>query len=148
MFAGKAYLWACALVAFASSSFVVDAQSTYDVIVVGSGPGGLVAAEYLSRDPSVSVLIIEAGPKSLAATGGSTVPDYAKAQGLTTFDIPGEYESIAWNSQFSQFRVDWLSGSMWLGKLVGGCSSINAALYFRPPNDYVTNMQWPFRRPP
>ncbi|EEY53617.1 carbohydrate-binding protein, putative [Phytophthora infestans T30-4] len=144
MFAGKAYLWACALVAFASSSFVVDAQSTYDVIVVGSGPGGLVAAEYLSRDPSVSVLIIEAGPKSLAATGGSTVPDYAKAQGLTTFDIPGEYESIAWNSQFSQFRVDWLSGSMWLGKLVGGCSSINAALYFRPPNDYVTNMQWPF----
>ncbi|KAG1707458.1 hypothetical protein DVH05_026657 [Phytophthora capsici] len=146
MLGGKAYLWACALVAFASSSFVVDAQSTYDAIVVGSGPGGLVAAEYLSRDPSVSVLIIEAGPKSLAASGGTTmIPDYAKGKGLTAFDIPGEYESISWNSNFAQFRVDWISSPpTWLGKLVGGCSSVNAALYFRPPNNYVTSMQWPF----
>ncbi|KAG7389914.1 hypothetical protein PHYPSEUDO_009172 [Phytophthora pseudosyringae] len=145
MLGGKAYLWACALVTFASSSLVVDAQATYDAIVVGSGPGGLVAAEFLSRDPSVSVLIIEAGPKSLAATGGAVGPNYAQGRGLTAFDIPGEYESIAWNPNYSQFRVDWVTGiSTWLGKLVGGCSSINAALYFRPPNGYVTNMQWPF----
>ncbi|KAJ8554727.1 hypothetical protein ON010_g9758 [Phytophthora cinnamomi] len=145
MFRGKPYLWACALLALTSSSFAVDAQSTYDAIVVGSGPGGLAAAEYLSRDPSVSVLIVEAGHKSLAATGGTVSPDYAKGKGLTTFDIPGEYEGTIYNPNYSQYRVDWISDTyLWLGKLVGGCSSINAALYFRPPNNYVTNMQWPF----
>lgn len=60
--------WAGALLALSAASFGANAQ-LYDAIVVGSGPGGLVAAEYLSRDSSVSVLILEAGPKSLAATG-------------------------------------------------------------------------------
>ncbi|KAI9991602.1 hypothetical protein PInf_016971 [Phytophthora infestans] len=132
---------ASALLVFNS---IVDAQ-TYDAIVVGSGPGGLVAAEYLSRDSSVSVLILEAGPRSLAATGGTDSPDYAQGRGLTKFDIPGEYDSVIYNGANEQYRVEWISDAyMWLGKLVGGCSSINAALYFRPPDSYVTNTQWPF----
>ncbi|OWZ08595.1 Carbohydrate-binding protein [Phytophthora megakarya] len=135
--------WAGAFLALTGTSFV-HAQ-TYDAIVVGSGPGGLVAAEYLSRDASVSVLILEAGPRSLAATGGTDSPDYAQGRGLTKFDIPGEYDPTIYNPANEQYRVEWISDAyMWLGKLVGGCSSINAALYFRPPDAYVTNMQWPF----
>ncbi|GMF21012.1 unnamed protein product [Phytophthora lilii] len=136
--------WGGALLALVATASSIDAQ-TYDAIVVGSGPGGLVAAEYLSRDSSVSVLILEAGPKSLAATGGTDSPDYAQGRGLTKFDIPGEYDGTIYNSANELYRVDWVSDAyMWLGKLVGGCSSINAALYFRPPDSYVTNMQWPF----
>ncbi|KAF4321762.1 hypothetical protein BBO99_00000127 [Phytophthora kernoviae] len=134
----------CALLAFAALNSVANAQ-TYDAIVVGSGPGGLVAAEYLSRDPAVSVLILEAGPKSLVTTGGTDAPDYAQGHGLTKFDIPGEYDNTIYNAANEQYRVDWVTDAyMWLGKLVGGCSSINAALYFRPPDSYVTQMQWPF----
>ncbi|ETI32955.1 hypothetical protein L915_19757, partial [Phytophthora nicotianae] len=134
----------CLAGALLALTSVVTAQ-TYDAIVVGSGPGGLVAAEYLSRDSSVSVLILEAGPRSLTATGGTDSPDYAQGRGLTKFDIPGEYDNIIYNGANEQYRVEWVSDAyMWLGKLVGGCSSINAALYFRPPDSYVTNMQWPF----
>ncbi|KAE8997826.1 hypothetical protein PR003_g20578 [Phytophthora rubi] len=135
---------ACTSLALSSSNLIVDAD-TFDVVVVGSGPGGLVAAEYLSRDPNVSVLILEAGPKSMAATGGADAPDYAKGSGLTKFDIPGQYDLIMYNPANEQYRVDWISDAyMWLGKTVGGCSSINSATYFRPPDVYTNQSQWPF----
>ncbi|TMW65390.1 hypothetical protein Poli38472_008032 [Pythium oligandrum] len=122
----------------------IDAQA-YDVVIVGSGPGGLVAAEYLSRDANVSVLILEAGLPSLQATGGTDGPSYASSKGWTQFDIPGEFDNTIYNSANEKYRVDFVTGPyMWLGKLVGGCSSINAALYFRPPDSYVTNTKWPF----
>jgi cellobiose dehydrogenase (acceptor) len=121
------------------------AQQVYDAIVVGSGPGGLVAAEFISRDPTVSVLILEAGLPSLQATGGSDAPDYAAGSGLTKFDIPAEYDSTIYNPANDKYRVDWIDGPyMWLGKLVGGCSSINAALYFRPSDAYLADTKWPF----
>ncbi|KAG7378085.1 hypothetical protein PHYPSEUDO_010582 [Phytophthora pseudosyringae] len=137
-------LWACASLAFGATNSIVHAQ-TFDVIVVGSGPGGLVAAEFLSRDPDVSVLILEAGPKSMTATGGTDAPDYAKGSGLTKFDIPAEYDLIMYNPENEEYRVDWVSDAyMWLGKTVGGCSSINSATYFRPPDAYTNQSLWPF----
>ncbi|KAG2971165.1 hypothetical protein PC118_g16444 [Phytophthora cactorum] len=137
-------LWACTSLVFDSTNAIVNAQ-TFDVIVVGSGPGGLVAAEYLSRDPDVSVLVLEAGPKSMAATGGTDAPDYARDSGLTKFDIPAEYDLIMYNPENEEYRVDWVTDAyMWLGKTVGGCSSINSATYFRPPDAYTNQSQWPF----
>ncbi|RHY92510.1 hypothetical protein DYB35_000382 [Aphanomyces astaci] len=45
----------------------------------------------------------------------------------------------------SSWHMEWLdTPKNHLAKLVGGSSSINAALYFRPPASYVDEIQWPY----
>ncbi|KAH7462028.1 Cellobiose dehydrogenase [Phytophthora ramorum] len=132
-------LWVASLVCGVSGS------DAYDVIVVGSGPGGLVAAEYLTRQSDVSVLLLEAGNVSLQATGGADVLSYSASKGWTKFDIPGEFDNVIYNSENEAYRVDWIdSSSIWLGKLLGGCSSISAVQYFRTPDAYLSKATWPF----
>lgn len=129
------------------SAYGASAAQEFDVIIIGSGPGGLVAAELLTRQSALSVLMLEAGNVSLQASGGSDLPAaYAQASGLTKFDIPGEFDNTIYNDANDAYRVDWFTkpASMWLGKLLGGCSSINAAMYFRTPDAYVAQVSWPF----
>jgi cellobiose dehydrogenase (acceptor) len=134
-----ALLWLATLLAGASGS------DSFDVIIVGSGPGGLVAAEYLTRQADVSVLLLEAGNVSLQTTGGTDVLPYSASEGWTKFDIPGEFDNIIYNSENDAYRADWVGlSSIWLGKLLGGCSSISAVQYFRPPDSYLAKATWPF----
>ncbi len=94
---------------------------TFDYIIVGAGSAGCVLANRLSIDPTVSVLLLEAGG-----------PD-------TKFElqIPAAY------SKLNRTTVDW---GFWTepqtalndrrmyqprGKTLGGCSSTNAMAYVR-----------------
>jgi choline dehydrogenase len=94
----------------------------FDYIIVGAGTAGCVLANRLSADPSVSVLLLEAGGKD----------DYF------WIDIPVGYLYTIGNP-----RTDWcfrtepdpgLNGrsiGYARGKVLGGCSSINAMIYMR-----------------
>jgi choline dehydrogenase len=97
-------------------------NQTYDYIIVGAGTAGCVLANRLSANPDSSVLLVEAGGKD----------------NYFWIDIPVGYLYTIGNP-----RTDWcysiepdpgLNGrsiGYARGKVLGGCSSINAMIYMR-----------------
>jgi len=95
---------------------------TYDYVIVGAGTAGCVLANRLSADPDVNVLLLEAGGKD----------------NYFWIHIPVGYLYTIGNP-----RTDWcfktepeegLNGrriGYARGKVLGGCSSINAMIYMR-----------------
>ena len=94
----------------------------YDYIIIGAGTAGCVLANRLSADPGVEVLLLEAGGKD----------------NYFWIDIP-----IGYLYTIANPRTDWcyqtepdegLNGrsiGYARGKVLGGCSSINAMIYMR-----------------
>ena len=99
---------------------------TFDYVIVGAGPGGLVMANRLSEDENINIAVVEAGTWSEDVVGNLTqVPGYN-----LVFDNP--------NTESEPYAVDWgfttvpqvgLQGAKTRyqrGKCLGGSSNLNA----------------------
>jgi choline dehydrogenase-like flavoprotein len=104
-----------------------SADDSYDYIVVGAGSAGCVLANRLSADPSVSVLLLEAGGSDRSPK--VKIPAAFAEQFHTKLD---------WDFQTEpEPHVDERSLYIPRGKMLGGSSSMNAMLYVRGrPLDY------------
>ncbi|EIM83807.1 alcohol oxidase [Stereum hirsutum FP-91666 SS1] len=105
----------------------LPSNTTYDYIVVGSGAGGGVIANRLSEDPSVNVLVIEAGgdsegllTMSIPFFGPTLTPDSAVDWNFTTIPQEALYDRTVPYAR---------------GHVLGGSTSVNFMVYTRGAKD-------------
>uniref|UniRef100_A0AAR5Q9C9 Glucose-methanol-choline oxidoreductase N-terminal domain-containing protein n=1 Tax=Dendroctonus ponderosae TaxID=77166 RepID=A0AAR5Q9C9_DENPD len=101
-----------------------EIKDNYDFIIIGGGSAGSVLANRLSENPFWSVLLIEAGPDEISVTD---MPMMFPALQLTPFDWKYKTEP---GDKYCQAMVN--EQCNWpRGKVLGGCSVLNAMLYVR-----------------
>lgn len=66
-------------------------EADYDVIVVGSGPAGLIVADRMSEAGKKTLLLEQGGP-SYYVTGGLERPGWLNGTELSRVDVPGLYK--------------------------------------------------------
>lgn len=94
----------------------------FDYIIVGAGSAGCVLAARLSEDPTVRVLLIEAG----------------RDDRHLLVDMPAGWGKIIRDSRFcwlydstAQAQIDQRHLALPRGKVLGGCSAVNGMVYIR-----------------
>ncbi|QDS72033.1 hypothetical protein FKW77_002236 [Venturia effusa] len=105
------------------------ATETWDAIVVGAGPAGIIVADRLSENGK-KTLLIEGGGGSYWITGGRQQPDWLKGTELSRVDVPGLYKSIFADQGTLTCQN---STNAFGGCTVGGSSAINAGIFLQPP---------------
>lgn len=117
-----------------TTTIVTTSNVTYDVIVVGGGPAGIIAAERIAES-GASVLLIERGPANTVELGSTEGLSWNSS--LTPYDIPALGSSLTSISGI-KFCSDTASTA---GCLLGGSSSINGENFIHPPeHDFE---RWP-----
>lgn len=98
------------------------AERAFDYVVVGAGSAGATLAARLSEDPSVSVCLLEAGPKD-------THPAISVPLGLIWLSKDARRNWLL--SSTPQDGLDGRKVSVPRGKVLGGSSAINGMIYIR-----------------
>jgi len=105
----------------------VEVDVVHDYVVVGGGSAGCVLAARLSEDPAVRVLLLEAGPRDRKLEIRVPAAFTKLFKGPLDWDYETEPED-----RLAGRRLYWPRG-----RVLGGCSSLNAMMYLRgTPADF------------
>jgi choline dehydrogenase len=101
-------------------------MSGFHYVVIGAGSAGCVIAARLSEDPSVRVLVLEAG-------GPDDTILYRRPGMLAlVYEVPQLKAKCDWGYRTApQTHMDGRRMPWTRGKIVGGCSTVNGMLYIR-----------------
>lgn len=94
-------------------------DNEFDYIITGGGAAGCVLAARLTQDPAVRVLLLEAGPPGVPASGGAVPP-----AGTPACAAAWDGETVPGNGAGA---VPYPRG-----RVLGGSAAIGAALHVRP----------------
>jgi choline dehydrogenase len=98
------------------------ASATYDYVIVGAGSAGCVLANRLSADPETSVLLLEAG--------GRDDWFWIRIPVGYLYTIANPRTDWCYKTEPDEFLAGRSIGYA-RGRVLGGCSSINAMIYMR-----------------
>src|SRR5690242_5755574 len=101
------------------------AMGRFEYIIVGSGPGGAVAAYHLAK-AGKDVLILEEGQE--------ISPDQCRPYGLE--DMVTKYRNSGLTVMMGRPKVSYVEG-----RIVGGGSEVNSGLYHRTPFEILEKWQ-------
>ena len=121
------------------SSSVADIKSRYDVVVVGSGYGGAIAACRLAeaKQPKLRVCVLERGRE---IRPGEYPDTPAKAAGEIQVDMPGHH--LFSPTALFDFRLN-REMNVLVGCGLGGTSLINANVALEPEKAVFEAPDWP-----
>ncbi|XP_003705708.1 glucose dehydrogenase [FAD, quinone] [Megachile rotundata] len=103
---------------------LTNIKSNYDFVIIGGGSAGSVLANRLSENGNWSVLLLEAGADEPDL---SDVPVVFPALQITPLDWQYQTEpSDKYCKAMNNNKCNWPRG-----KVLGGCSTINAMIYIR-----------------
>jgi choline dehydrogenase-like flavoprotein len=111
-----------------------DPSTTFDYVIVGGGPAGLVLANRLSANPSVTVAVIEAGDSAFNNPNVTYVPKSIFEYGL------GLGTSVEWGYHTvpQKYAANGnVTLNYWAGKGVGGSTLINGMTYVRAEKSQI-----------
>ncbi|KAL1304900.1 hypothetical protein AAFC00_003818 [Neodothiora populina] len=109
---------------------------TYDYIIAGSGPAGIIVADRIA-ETGASVLLLERGGASTYASGGRSVMSWNNT--VTQYDVPAMGYYLTSSNDTSEYCTDTASMA---GCLLGGSTMVNA-LMFVHPQEIDFDDKWP-----
>ncbi|KAH7150157.1 hypothetical protein B0J13DRAFT_660971 [Dactylonectria estremocensis] len=117
-----------------TAAMTAAAASTYDYIVVGGGPAGIITAERLSA-ANKKVLLLEQGSGPTVDTGSNNTLGWNDT--LTPVDVPGLTSAVGSLTNYMCTDTGGLAAC-----ILGGGVTINYMVFVHPPNHDFDD-KWP-----